>query len=73
MAAEEGDWQRRAARGQRAQEASVRPGPPRPLHPVQRLPLAQVRPSGRPRRVPETEPSLPLYQGSLFRPQSSLF
>jgi len=49
MAAEEGDWQRRAARGEGAQEAPVRPGPPRPLHPVQCLSLAQVRPCGRPR------------------------
>jgi len=34
---------------QRAQEAPVRPGPPRPLHPVQRLTPAQVRPCGRSR------------------------
>lgn len=66
MAAEEGDGEGRAGGGQRAEEAPVGPGPARPLHPAQLLPLAQVRPRRRPRRVPETEPSLPMHQGSLF-------
>lgn len=66
MAAKEGDGEGRAGGGQRAEEVPVGPGPARPLHPVQRLPLAQVRPRRRPGRVPETESILPLRQGSFF-------